>query len=111
MRERITTPERPARGNAPPGASVLIPRLVCRDPVAAIDFCATTFGAVERVRRPGPDGMVAHADQLEDCDTSKGTVRFPAGTPLPASLVRKLVQARLAGRAARRASRGAGRAR
>ncbi len=45
----------------PDGASVVIPRLVCRDPGAAIDFCASTFGAVERVRRPGPDGTVAHA--------------------------------------------------
>lgn len=45
----------------PDGASVVIPRLVCRDPAAAIDFCANTFGAVERVRRPGPDGTVAHA--------------------------------------------------
>ena len=45
----------------PDGASVVIPRLVCRDPAAAIDFCAKTFGAVERVRRPGPDGSVAHA--------------------------------------------------
>jgi PhnB protein len=45
----------------PDGASVVIPRLVCRDPAAAIEFCASTFGAVERVRRPGPDGTVAHA--------------------------------------------------
>jgi len=45
----------------PDGASVLIPRLVCRDPVAAIDFCAGAFDAVERVRRPGPDGSVVHA--------------------------------------------------
>jgi PhnB protein len=45
----------------PDGASVVIPRLVCRDPAAAIAFCASTFGAVERVRRPGPDGTVAHA--------------------------------------------------
>ena len=45
----------------PDGASVVIPRLVCRDPTAEIDFCATTFEAVERVRRPGPDGTVAHA--------------------------------------------------
>jgi PhnB protein len=45
----------------PEGASVLIPRLVCLDPAAEIDFCASTFGAVERVRRPGPDGTVAHA--------------------------------------------------
>ena len=45
----------------PAGASVVIPRLVCRDPAAAIDFCVGTFDAVERVRRPGPDGTVAHA--------------------------------------------------
>jgi PhnB protein len=45
----------------PAGASVVIPRLVCRDPAAEIDFCAGTFDAVERVRRPGPDGTVAHA--------------------------------------------------
>jgi PhnB protein len=45
----------------PDGVSVVIPRLVCRDPAAAIDFCVATFDAVERVRRPGPDGTVAHA--------------------------------------------------
>ena len=45
----------------PEGASVLIPRLVCRDPASEIDFCAITFEAIERVRRPGPDGTVAHA--------------------------------------------------
>jgi ribosomal protein L14 len=45
----------------PEGASVVIPRLVCRDPAAMIEFCASTFGAIERVRRPGPDGRVAHA--------------------------------------------------
>jgi PhnB protein len=45
----------------PDGASVVIPRLVCRDPAAAIVFITHTFGAEERVRRPGPDGSVAHA--------------------------------------------------
>lgn len=45
----------------PEGASVVIPRLVCRDPAAEIEFCGGTFDAVERVRRPGPDGTVAHA--------------------------------------------------
>ena len=29
--------------------------------VAEIDFCVNTFGAVERVRRPGPDQRAAHA--------------------------------------------------
>ena len=45
----------------PAGVSVVMPMLVCRDPSAEIDFCKTTFGAVELVRRPGPDGTVAHA--------------------------------------------------
>ena len=45
----------------PDGASIIIPRLVCRDPGAAIEFCTRTFAAVELVRRPGPDGTVAHA--------------------------------------------------
>jgi PhnB protein len=45
----------------PDGASIVIPRLFCRDVAAAIDFCKSTFGAVERLRRPGPDGTVAHA--------------------------------------------------
>jgi PhnB protein len=49
------------RKRIPEGASVVIPRLVCRDPAAEIDFCVSTFGAVEGVRRPGPDGTVAHA--------------------------------------------------
>jgi PhnB protein len=45
----------------PEGAPVVIPRLFCRDVAAEIDFCKNTFGAVEQVRRPGPDGTVAHA--------------------------------------------------
>jgi len=44
----------------PEGASAVIPRLICRDPAAALDFCVSTFGAIERLRRPGPDGKVAH---------------------------------------------------
>lgn len=45
----------------PDNSSVVIPRLVCRDPAAEIDFCAGTFEAAELNRRPGPDGTVAHA--------------------------------------------------
>jgi len=45
----------------PDGVPVVMPMLVCRDAAAEIDFCKTAFGAVEMVRRPGPDGTVAHA--------------------------------------------------
>lgn len=45
----------------PAGASVLIPRLVRRDPASAIEFYARVFGAVDRLRRPAADGSIAHA--------------------------------------------------
>ena len=45
----------------PDGVAAVMPMLVCRDPSAAIDFCKSVFGAIELVRRPGPDGAVAHA--------------------------------------------------
>jgi PhnB protein len=45
----------------PEGVPVVMPMLVCSDAAAEIDFCKATFGAVELVRRPGPDGVVAHA--------------------------------------------------
>jgi PhnB protein len=48
-------------GKLPENTSIIIPRLVCRDPAAEIDFCVEIFGAVELNRRPGPDGSVAHA--------------------------------------------------
>ena len=38
----------------------------------------------------------AHKDDLKDYDTSKGTIRFQADNPLPATLLRKLVKARIA---------------
>ena len=45
----------------PDNSSVLIPRLVCRDPAAAVDFMMRTFNAASLNQRPGPDGKLAHA--------------------------------------------------
>jgi uncharacterized protein YdhG (YjbR/CyaY superfamily) len=40
--------------------------------------------------------VATHQDELKGFDTSKGTIRFQADKPLPATLVRKLVKARIA---------------
>jgi uncharacterized protein YdhG (YjbR/CyaY superfamily) len=40
--------------------------------------------------------MAAFKSELKDCQTSKGTIRFPVDKPLSATLVRKLVKARIA---------------
>ncbi len=48
-------------GELPKNTSIIIPRLVCRDPASEIDFCVRAFDAIEVNRRPGPNGSVAHA--------------------------------------------------
>ena len=50
-----------ASSNLPQNTSIIIPRLVCRDPASEVDFCVRAFEAVELNRRPGPDGTLAHA--------------------------------------------------
>jgi PhnB protein len=42
-------------------AQFMIPMLVCRDARAEVDFCKTTFGAIELSRRSGEDGNVVHS--------------------------------------------------
>src|SRR5450432_1172607 len=62
-----------------------------------------SFGAAKNhcAFYPGAHPVEAHRDALEAYDASKGTVRFPAKSPLPAALVRKLVKTRIAERGAR----------
>jgi PhnB protein len=45
----------------PENSSHIIPRLVCRNAVAEIDFCLATFEAVEHNRRMSPDHSMVHA--------------------------------------------------
>jgi uncharacterized protein YdhG (YjbR/CyaY superfamily) len=51
---------------------------------------------------PGAHPIEALKDELKAYSTSKGTIRFPADSPLPVALVRKLVKTRLAQHAARK---------
>jgi uncharacterized protein YdhG (YjbR/CyaY superfamily) len=61
---------------------------------------------------PGAFPVKAHKNELKAYDTSKGTIRFQADSPLPATLVRKLVKTRIAERASRTtAAKGATRRR
>jgi PhnB protein len=44
----------------PENTSLVMPRLVCRDAAAEMDFCIRTFDAEDLNRRPGPDGKLTH---------------------------------------------------
>jgi uncharacterized glyoxalase superfamily protein PhnB len=46
----------------PDGYSALTPYLVVRGASKAIEFYKQAFGAVERSRMPGPDGLLMHAE-------------------------------------------------
>jgi PhnB protein len=46
----------------PEGYHTLTPYLAVDDATAAIEFYQRAFGAKERVRMHGPDGMIAHAE-------------------------------------------------
>jgi uncharacterized protein YdhG (YjbR/CyaY superfamily) len=49
--------------------------------------------------------MRAFANELKRFSTAKGTIRFPVDKPLPASLIKRLVRARLAEQRAKERSR------
>jgi uncharacterized protein YdhG (YjbR/CyaY superfamily) len=58
-----------------------------------------------------PAVMKAHKQDLKPYDTSTGTIRFAVNKPLPASLIKKLVTARIAENDARAKSKQRAKAR
>jgi uncharacterized glyoxalase superfamily protein PhnB len=46
----------------PDGFHTATPSMVVRDAAKAIDFYKRVFGAEERMRMPGPDGKIIHAE-------------------------------------------------
>lgn len=45
---------------------------------------------------PGPGAIERHKSELKGYETSRGTIRFPIGKPLPAALVKAIVRERVA---------------
>jgi|SRR5262245_25051630 len=58
-----------AKNPIPEGLHSLTPQLVVKGASQAIDFYKKAFGAVEKVRMPGPNGKIMHA-QLKIGDSS-----------------------------------------
>jgi uncharacterized protein YdhG (YjbR/CyaY superfamily) len=81
---------------AAPGAEEVISY---RLPAFRLNGMLVAFGATANhcAFFPMSGSMVAtFKDDLKDFDTSKGTIRFQPDKPLPVSLVRKIVKARIA---------------
>jgi uncharacterized glyoxalase superfamily protein PhnB len=50
-----------AKNSIPEGLHSLTPHLTVKGAAQAIDFYKKAFGAVERARMPGPNGLIMHA--------------------------------------------------
>ncbi|WP_321417522.1 DUF1801 domain-containing protein [uncultured Methanomethylovorans sp.] len=80
-----------AAPNATEGISYQIPTFKQKGPLVA--FAA--FPAHCSFYVMSPAVMDMYKNELKSYDTAKGTIRFPANKPLPATLVKKLVKAQI----------------
>src|SRR5262252_4979738 len=84
-RKRMTPAARPSP--IPDSYRRVTPSLTVQGGGKALEFYGAVFGASERMRFPGPDGAVAHAEIqigdsvviVEDEDPQRGTTAPPAG--------------------------------
>jgi uncharacterized glyoxalase superfamily protein PhnB len=73
--------------NPPAGCPRIIPALHYADAAAAIDFLCAAFGFEERMRFPGPDGRIQHAEiELHGEVVMLGSAMEEMGTASPAAL-------------------------
>ena len=78
----------------PDGYPVLTPYLIAKDAAKAIDFYVKAFGGKERMRMPGPNGAVGHAEisfgasvlMIADEFPAMGALAPQAGAPTPVFL-------------------------
>jgi uncharacterized protein YdhG (YjbR/CyaY superfamily) len=76
-------------------------------PAYALDGMLTFFAAFKKHVSifPGPEGIEKFKKELAPYGTSKGTVRFPLGTPVPYGLISRIVKFRVRENRARAAAK------
>jgi PhnB protein len=71
----------------PDGYPRVIPYLTIEGAAAAIEFYTKVFGATERVRMPGPDGKIGHAElEIGDSVVMLADAFPEMGNPAPKAL-------------------------
>ena len=70
----------------PKGYAVLTPYLAIQGAAQAIEFYKKAFGAKERMRMPGPDGKIGHAELLIGGSVVMLADEFPGMNTSPATL-------------------------